>query len=548
MVAGAIIATLVFTPAWASTQADAEDQTLAFDASSGETINVTVDGESLAITKYLVTYVAYPVEMAVEQPSYGPSGFEGYIELDDVYCYQNMYIYIPETAAGDQDAAIILKVSNGGWRTSAVRDGIPDGSVYESTSDTDSTGAALKAGYVIVSVGTRGRGALAADGTWAGKAPAVVVDAKAAIRYLKLNDEVMPGSADRIVITGGSGGGGLSVAVAASGNSPDYYPYLLEIGAAGIDARGISTLSDDVFATIAYCPITDLGHADIAYEWQYGATRLLDEAYTSGGSLSDAMRLASFKLAVQYPDYLAGLGLKLEDGRPLTATTMPEAIMRIVKKSVEEAMANGEDVPDLGESWTFSGWGGDTTVTNEWLDVENGKVVSMDYGKYIECICRVSALKTVPAFDATGVTGTTVPSGENTLFGLVDTEYSNFMQWAWDNNEILGDFSGLDDTGLTWKEYIPGSKLEEQLKLVNPMPYLTDPRNGDSAPYWYVRHGMRDRDTSFAVEMALFYAIDNDTTVKNANYKLTYFKGHGGGDDVQEAYGWLAEMLSHATH
>jgi hypothetical protein len=64
-------------------------------------------------------------------------------------------------------------------------------------------------------------------------------------------DTVMPGSAERIVITGTSGGGGLSVAVAASGNSPDYYPYLAEIGAAGIDANGKSSIRDDVFATVA---------------------------------------------------------------------------------------------------------------------------------------------------------------------------------------------------------------------------------------------------------------------------------------------------------
>ena len=42
-----------------------------------------------------------------------------------------------------------------------------------------------------------------------------------------------------------------TVAVAASGNSADYYPHLAEIGAAGISADGMSSLKDDVFATIA---------------------------------------------------------------------------------------------------------------------------------------------------------------------------------------------------------------------------------------------------------------------------------------------------------
>ncbi|MGD9209380.1 MAG: subtype B tannase [Desulfobacteraceae bacterium] len=553
MLVCAMIVALAFTPAWAgkknkvdAEKMDVEDEALAFDASSGETFSVLLDGESLNITKYLVTYVAYPIEMDVNQPGYGPSGYQGDVQLDDVYCYQKMFIYVSGTAAEDQDAAIILRVNNGGWRTSAVNDAIMEDGEYVSTSDEDSVGAALKAGYVIVSAGTRSRGALSADGLWAGKAPAVVVDAKAAIRYLKLNDKIMPGSADRIVITGGSGGGGLSTAVAASGNSADYYPYLQEIGAAGINSQGKSTLTDDVFAIIAYCPITDLGNADIAYEWQYGATRLISEDYTSGGSFSESMKEASEALAAQYPSYLASLGLKLSDGRRLNADTMPDAIMEMVKVSVEEAMANGEEVPDLGEDWTFSGWGGDTVVTNEWLDVDNDTdtVVSTDYDKYLECVCKTSALKTVPAFDATGVTGTTVLSGENSLFGADDTEYSNFMQWAWDNNEIAGDDSGYDDTGLYWDEYVLSSELDNQIKLINPIAYLIDRKNGVSAPYWYVRHGMRDRDTSFAVEVELFLAIANDPTVKDANYKLTYFKGHGGGDDVQEAYGWLAEVLA----
>jgi hypothetical protein len=83
------------------------------------------------------------------------------------------------------------------------------------------------------------------------------------------------------------------------------------------------------------------------------------------------------------------------------------------------------------------------------------------------------------------------------------------------------------------------------MKMINPMPYLISDE-GDSAPYWYVRHGIRDRDTSFAVEVALFYAIQNDPTVKDANYALAYMQPHGGNYDVQEAYGWLAEVLAQA--
>lgn len=123
--------------------------------------------------------------------------------------------------------------------------------------------------------------------------------------------------------------------------------------------------------------------------------------------------------------------------------------------------------------------------------------------------------------------------------------YSNFERWAWDNNNVSGDSSGIDDTGLSWAAYIHGSELEKQIKLVSPIPYLIKHREADCAPFWYVRHGMRDRDTSFATQVTLFYAIDNNPTVIDANYKIAYIQPHSGNYDVQEAYSWLAEVLKH---
>ena len=494
-----------------------------------ETVTITLDGVPLKVTKYLVTYVADPVEIA---------------NANNPTAWQKMYIYVPETTVHDQDTAIILKVNNGGWRNSPVGDIFVDRNGnpvlnFVSTLDTDPIGAAFKAGYIIVNAGTRSRGLIAADGTYPGHAPAVVVDAKAAIRYLKYNDKRMPGSANKIVITGTSGGGGLSAAVAASGNSPDYYPYLKKIGAAGFDKHGKSTLTDDVFATIAYCPITDLNHADIAYEWQYSATRLLNPNYTDGSF--DAQ--VSADLAALYPAYLASLGLKLEDGTPLSVDTMPDAIKALVKAGTEKAMANGVTVPDLGETWTF----GTLVVTNNWLDVDNGTdaVVSIDYGKYLEFVTTTAKLKTAPAFENYG-TPLQYRMNESDLSGNETTVYSHWLGWSWEHDIIAGNGVGKDDTGLTFTQFLEtqaGMDVVDQMNMINPMPYLLS-EEGDSAPYWYVRHGIRDRDTSFAVEVALFYAIQNDPTVKDANYALAYMQPHGGNYDVQEAYDWLAEVLA----
>jgi hypothetical protein len=363
----------------------------------------------------------------------------------------------------------------------------------------------------------------------------------------------MPGSADIIVITGTSGGGGLSTAVAASGNSPDYYPYLKAIGAAGFDKHGKSTLTDDVFATIAYCPITDLNHADIAYEWQYSATRLLDANYT-GGPFDTQV---SADLAALYPAYLKSLKLRLEDGTKLTANNMPDAIVALVKDGVEKAMANGETVPDLGETWTFEGHCSpfgctpDIVVTNDWLDVDNDAniVESIDYSKYLEFVVKTAQLKTAPAFDNYG-TELAAMMNESNLSGDETTEYSHWLGWSWEHDVIPNNGVGLDDTGLSFDRFMrtkAGKAVAMHMKMINPMPYLLS-REGDSAPYWYVRHGIRDRDTSFAVEVALFYAIQNDPTVKDANFALAYMQPHAGNYDVQEAYGWLAGVLAQTKH
>jgi hypothetical protein len=135
---------------------------------------------------------------------------------------------------------------------------------------------------------------------------------------------------------------------------------------------------------------------------------------------------------------------------------------------------------------------------------------------------------------------------ESNLSGDEKTEYSHWLGWSWDNDIIPDNGVGLDDTKLTFDKFMKtraGKDVVHQMKMINPMPYLISDE-GDSAPYWYVRHGMRDRDTSFAVEAALFYALQNDPTVQDANYALAYMQPHGGNYDVQEAYGWLAGVLA----
>lgn len=522
------------------------DSSLKFDASKSQvtTVNLTVDGQAMKVTQYRIVYVAKPVKMASTQATLGG----GTTTISDPYAYQTLIISIPEGKENDQKTAMYLQFNNGGWWASPVKTNINEGANLVSTNDTDNYGAALKAGYIVVDVGTRGRGIRSYDGTWAGKAPAVIVDAKAAIRYLRLNDTILPGSAEKIIITGTSGGGGLISTVAASGNSPDYLSYLAEIGAAGVRGSGTSltsTVKDNVFAVVAYCPINNLANADLGYEWQYNASRndsntgnLNGVSYSAGPQLT-----ASKKIAEKFPMYLQTLNLKLPNGQQLTAENMPDQIKEQIKSEIERQLAKGTPVPNFGENFVSS----KATLVNDWLKHDGSKVTEIDYQKFLNYVAANQALKTVVAFDAVGVNGNTAISGETNLFGDSQNEYNNFTQWSWDHNSKTADGSGQDDTGLSWENYLNSNSstanlLKDQLKMVNPIAYLNT--TTDTAPYWYIRHGMLDRDTSFAMQMILYYAVTNDPKVKDTNFKLPYLTGHAGNYDVQEAFKWINEKLN----
>ncbi len=503
----------------------AADDPLALPATPAGTLNVTVDGLPLTLTYYRVVYVANPVQ--VKNPQGGAV----------TYDYETMNIYVPSNAKAD--SPIILQVSNSGWMPSKVPNIIGDGTKYDSTKN--QTGAAFKAGYVIVAAGTRSRSLQDLNGAYVGHAPAVVVDTKAAIRYLRHNDGALPGTTDRLFITGTSGGGGLSVAISASGNSPDYYPYLQAIGAAGVsydEGSGgyASTLDDDVFGTVAYCPITDLNNADAAYEWTYNTTR-----YELGTYSAEQMATSDW-LKENYVPYFNKLGLRDANGKRMPADKLDEAIIGIVEKEIEEAYV------EVGPTQMAADINALAYKDNSWYSVDANGKATLDYDKYLYFVVQNKALKTPPAFD----NYKTVLQGgmnESNLAGTAAQEYSAFSEWAWEHNAVPGDGVGSEDTGLPWRDYIhtdAGEAVVMQMDMVDPMPYLLD-ADGDSAPYWYYRHGMIDRDTSFAVEVALYYTILNAGNVDNVNFELAWLKPHSGNYDVPEAYEWVAEAVENAN-
>jgi hypothetical protein len=531
--------------------------------------------------------------------------------VDNQSCgYQNMNIFVREVDAAKQDNAILLNVNNAGWFasyqggkggwngtdpiTAANYTGadIVDGGSYVSTSDTDKRGAALSRGFVYINMASRSRGAVAPagvydDGIYQGKAPAAIVDAKAAVRYLRLNDGRMPGNTNRIVVNGTSGGGAQVTQLGATGDHADYLLYLKAAGAAGIDADGKSTLSDGVFAVVAYCPIQDMGSADLAYEWMYNVlgTRAAVSADQKAGLIVDASGnelvrasnadpAGSTTLMNKFVAYQAGLGLKNDDGSALTADNYLAALQAEVKKAASAYVKSGKSIVAFNAYGSaaangVAGGSGSLYYKNDFIDVDaSGNVTSFNMANYMKFVAKQARLKALPAFDQVGQTaalaatatadttlaGATIygnySGGESNLFGTATQVYSNFTEYAWNNNNGGDAINatqadvGLRNTGYTWAGNPQQSFLLNQYKMINALPYIG--KTDGIASHWRIRNGARDRDTSFTVAHNISRALKADSKVKDVDYALHWDQGHAGNYDVLNAFSWIDQTLTAA--
>ncbi|MEH3086946.1 MAG: hypothetical protein PGN26_10520 [Xylophilus ampelinus] len=577
------------------------DTALTFDRTKYTTINVTLDGVSTPVRWYReVCYVGKPMRLAPTQAAGA---------VDNQACgYQNMNVFVREADAAKQDSAIMLNVNNSGWLAS-YQGGlggwngstpiaasnyrgadIVNGGTYVSTSNTDKIGAALSRGFVYINMASRSRGATAPEGVYSegiyqGKAPAAIVDAKAAVRYLRLNDALMPGTANRIVVNGTSGGGAQTTQLAATGNSNEYFQYLKDVGAAGINASGASSISDSVYAAVAYCPIQDMGSADLAYEWMFNVlnTRSLVSADQKAGLIVDAngnelVRASnpdpagSTTLLNRFVTYQAGLGLKNDSGAALTTANMLDALQTEFKNAASNFVKAGGKIVAYNAFGTaaangVAGGSGTLYYKNDFIDVNAaGTVTFFDMSNYLKFVAKQARLKAVPAFDqvaqtpalATTPTADTTKAGavingnysggESNLFGTAAQVYSNFTEYAWNNNNG-GDAVnaaqrdvGLKNTGLTWAANPRQGFLLNQYRLINALPFIGTTEG--ITTHWRIRVGARDRDTSFTVAYNMSRALKADAKVKDVDFALHWDQGHAGNYDVQNAFAWIDQRLA----
>ena len=365
---------------------------------------------------------------------------------------------------------------------------------------------ALKNGFVVASAWARWRSLQNEEWKYIWKAPAWIVDLKAAVRYLKYNDGLIPWDSNKIISNWTSAGWAMSVLLWATANHPDYEPYFEELWAA--------PTSDDIYAVSSYCPITNLDNADKAYEWEFywvdtyskiAADQLdynADRSETEQGAVSDDESEIAALLKDAFPFYVSSLWLVDINWNVYSLNedwewNLKESIKLMLVDSFNDALQSGEFL-----SGDFS-----------WLTVEDWEVVAIDFDSYVKDY--LARNKWIPAFD-----GLSLEAWENNLF--------------WDesiNNRHFTDFS-YEHSLVSW-EMAPS----EVVKLMNPMNYIPDSQTTVSK-FRRIRHWAKDADTSLAIPFILSEAL-TQWRGANVDFKYPWNQWHGWDYDIPELMAWM---------
>ena len=486
-------------------------ETLNFDGENYQVKTCTIGNRSVTYRAFLgLDYCAKPVDPIQKLNLFVPERFY-HGESVNGYALETAPIFIPNTVGGYMPGP-------------ADEPGIDSHNGQINT-----LFLALEHGYVAASPGIRGRTSgkrsteffeggksdfMGTDtGKMVGRAPALIVDLKAAIRYLRRNRDMIPGDVEKIVTNGTSAGGALSALAGATGNSSDYEPYLTAIGAA--EER------DDVFAASCYCPIHNLENADAAYEWMFcgeNTYHLTRKVKTDAGlkrvpftgELTEKQVALSKELKALFPAYVNSLGLKDRDGNHLTLDSNGEGSFKeYLRKLLLQSARRELDTHDTANRLSWLAVVGSAVEKQSCLTIQDGKVAALDWDAYVKTITR---MKPAPAFDALDL-----KSPENEEFGTETCDGKHFTVFSQQHTEVSAELAD-----------------EAVIKMLNPVRYIG---GADTAKHWRIRHGAFDRDTALAIPAILALALENK------GYGVDFFfpwgLPHSGDYDADELFRWI---------
>lgn len=413
-------------------------------------------------------------------------------------------------------------------------------------------------GFIYIYAGCRGR---------EHGAPAGVTDLKAAVKYIKYNKNIIPGNIDRIFSFGMSGGGAQSILLGVSGNDKLYAPYLKQIGA-------VEGYSDNIYGSMAWCPITSLDSANEAYEWNMGYSRK---------DLDKNTKKISDKMAEQFAQYINEAKFRNDYGNLLELRATNSGIYQggsyynYLEKLVNQSLTNfladnlfpidmntyGKDEFSVSEEKRFSNEQTtkqeneiqenneninepqkeeetEPTKTNlifnsgkEYIDYLNSKKKWIEFDEKTYSVKIISlkdfietmkpATKPVGAFD-----GLEKQQGENILFGYGDGTTSHFdsktkeiLENTKYSKEFKEDFSKTDFAGNT---------VDTRMNMYNPlyyiMPYYSGYRTSKTAKFFRIRSGLSQNDTALTTEVNLTLALKKHCGEKNVDFETVWAMKH----------------------
>jgi hypothetical protein len=328
-----------------------------------------------------------------------------------------------------------------------------------------------------------------------------------------------------------------------------------------------------------------MGSADLAYEWMFNVldTRALVSADQKAGLIVDAtgaelIRAAnpdptgSQELMNRFVTYQAGLGLKTDTGAALTTDNMLAALQGELRNAASAYVKAGNSIVAYDAYGTaaangVAGGSGTLYYKNDFINVDSSGAVSyFNMSNYLKFVAKQARLKAMPSFDqvgqtailATTATGDTTGAGavvygnyhggESNLFGTAAQVYSNFTDYAWNNNNG-GDAVnaaqadvGLLNTGYTWSVQPQRDFVLNQYRMINALPYIG--KTDGITRHWRIRNGARDRDTAFTVAYNISRALKADGKVNTVDFALHWDQGHAGNYDVQSAFAWIDQRLT----
>lgn len=452
----------------------------------------------------------------------------------------------------------------------------------------------LDHGLIYVSCGCRGRESRDSQGRPVGKLPITLVDLKTAIRFLRHNRTVLPGDWEKIVSAGWSAGGAMSSLLAVSGDNKRYAPYLEENGA-------FMDESDAVFAAQIYCPIIDLEHADMAYEWMFRADKTCEDSPAGPAETMTPFKEAlSAKLAARYVDYFNSLGLKHpvsgallvldEGGRSGSGydyfmgclnTSATDFLRRLSKGELPQtyrpedylsgsytylaeapaprpaaahhagpgvAMPESRTPMSLGDAMSRPPRGvpyqGFEPPMAEFQETDKRGWLSWD-GERAEItdldtyvLRHRRRMKPCTSFDKLDM-----DSGENQAFGTPEADYVHFSR---DTAQAVAELAGQFPEecalyGAAFDALENNAALVERIRLSNPLHFIGTAEKSRQAKHYRIRVGASDADTSLSVSMTLALKLQN-AGCGIVDYAMVWDQPHSEADYAGEVLAWIDQI------